>query len=66
MTLKNFTVTEIVEYSVQAETPKDACLIIINADDRDTHFKAVSDRYAVSEDGTETGSEDDEDTEEDS
>ncbi len=65
MTVKTFIVTEVVQYRVEAETPKDACLIIINADEPNDHFQAVTDRYASSLDGTETGSEEDDDDDDD-
>ena len=64
MTDKTFIVTEVIEYRVTAATPKAACLIITNSENRDDdYFQCVKDRYATSEDGEETGSEDDEDDE---
>ena len=45
--MATFIVTEVVEYRVQADNAEDAVEVIIQAEDRDKFFEAVTDRYAI-------------------
>lgn len=48
-----FIVTEVVQYRVEAETAEDAIEVIVQTDELNDYFHAVTDRYAVPEGGGE-------------
>lgn len=54
--MATFIVTEVVQYSVEADTAEDAIEELVQTEEPDAYFQAVTDRYATAEDGEVTGS----------